>query len=410
MGLMKEFLIEQQERGYYYIGDKYVCSKCFDDYAICNFIERNAQKPVCDYCGNSSSDKLIAAPIDDVIGLIVEGIEFEWGDPNNEGVPWESKEGGWQGKVYDAYEILVDQVELTIENEKLFQDILNSISNRQWCQKNFYQLPPEKVLILGWDEFSKQVKYNTRYVFFRVENSNERYHGSEEIPPAQMLDRLAGTISETRLVRILEKGTLIYRVRKHEVYISYTTAAELGPPPPEKAIYSNRISPAGIPMFYGAFDKQTALLETYQNDKKGQCVATIAAFRTLKPLKVIDLTELPEVPSLFDSERRYLRSGIIFLKSFEEEISKPIEKDGREHIEYVPTQVFTEYFRHIYLDEDGEGVKGILYPSSRKKGGISCVLFFHNQHFCDQWEDMKKDDYKWFLLENTEKKRVTYEK
>jgi len=69
-------------RGYDNAADKYVCSKCFDDYAICEFINENAVESVCDYCGNEASDT-IAVPVEDVIGFILEGIETEWDDPTN---------------------------------------------------------------------------------------------------------------------------------------------------------------------------------------------------------------------------------------------------------------------------------------------------------------------------------------
>jgi hypothetical protein len=47
-------------------------------------------------------------------------------------------------------------------------------------------------------------------------------------------------------------------------------------------------------------------------------------------------------PSLFDEQRRHLRAGLSFLHDFAADLAKPIEKDGREHIEYVPTQIVTE--------------------------------------------------------------------
>ena len=139
------------------------------------------------------------------------------------------------------------------------------------------------------------------------------------------------------------------------------------------------MSPAGIPMFYGSLDAKTAIAETY--DKKGiiKSYVTVATFKTLKAFKVLDLTSLPEMPSLFDPSKRHFRAPFIFIRSFLADFSKPIERDGREHIEYVPTQVVTEYFRHIVRDEAGDIVRGIVYPSARRKKGKSCVLFFENK-------------------------------
>ncbi len=44
------------------------------------------------------------------------------------------------------------------------------------------------------------------------------------------------------------------------------------------------------------------------------------------------------------------------------------------HIEYVPTQVVTEFLRTTKLPEVVK-LDGILYRSSRRDGGISLVLF-----------------------------------
>jgi RES domain len=90
---------------------------------------------------------------------------------------------------------------------------------------------------------------------------------------------------------------------------------------------------------------------------------------------VLDLTTLEPIPSLF-SGQRHQRPILKFLHSFVRDLSKPIKKDGREHIEYVPTQIVTEYFRHSFVWYDGQRIRGILYPSSRKPSGTACVLFF----------------------------------
>lgn len=379
---MKEFLMEQEERGYYYVGDKYVCKECFFDNAIKSFIKDNATSFKCDYCGKKSREKNIAAAIDEVLGLIVNSIEYEWGDPNDEGVPYETAEGGWQGKVLNSYELFFEEIDLPTYNKQLRRDVLRSISDRQWCRKNFYGLSPHDTLIYGWEGFAMQVKHHTRYVFFKYNPTVNPWDDPEEILPSKMLDELSNIIRKAGLIKTFKKGMAIKRVRIHLPEESYATATELGPPPENKARYSNRMSPAGIPMFYGALNEETAILETIQKGEENKSVGTVATFKTLKPFKVVDLCHLPELPSLFDREQRELRATIRFLKSFVEDISKPIDKDGREHIKYVPTQIFTEYFRHLFRDKDGDEIKGILYPSSRNTDGVSCVLFILNEDCC----------------------------
>src|SRR5437870_5994128 len=52
---------------------------------------------------------------------------------------------------------------------------------------------------------------------------------------------------------------------------------------------------------------------------------------------------VPAWPSGVSSHerRRHLRAALSFLRGFVEGLAKPIKKDGREHIEYVPTQIVT---------------------------------------------------------------------
>ncbi|HAZ13202.1 MAG: hypothetical protein A2X86_16075 [Bdellovibrionales bacterium GWA2_49_15] len=101
----------------------------------------------------------------------------------------------------------------------------------------------------------------------------------------------------------------------------------------------------------------------------------VSKFELLNDIYIIDLTRLPAVPSIFDNVRARDRSMSIFLRRFLEDFAKPIKKGGREHIEYVPTQVVTEYCKYN-VSKAGELIKGFMYPSSVNKGGTSYCLFF----------------------------------
>ena len=283
----------------------------------------------------------------------------------------------------------MDQEIIPTENEEILKDVLGSIEDNQWCQKNFYELPADEALKYGWNEFSRKVKHSTRYVFFQVRDESEDRRGHEEIPPYAMLDVLGNVISEVNLIKDIKKGTTIFRVRIHEPSETFTTSKDLGPP--EIAKYSNRMSPAGISMFYGAFAEKTAIDETFEKGHKKTKVATVATFEATRDMKVLDLTALPAVPSLFDQSKRSIRAGIIFLYSFVKDVSKPISKDGIEHIEYVPTQIFTEYFRHIFVDEHKNKINGILYRSSKHNGGVSSVLFLDNKNCADSATNVGAD-------------------
>ena len=75
------------------------------------------------------------------------------------------------------------------------------------------------------------------------------------------------------------------------------------------------------------------------------------------------------------------------------EVTKPIVKDGREHIEYIPTQIVTEYFRHVLGNELGVEIRGVLYSSSQN-ASTCCVLFCSNEECCEDtpgWQNNKKN-------------------
>jgi len=133
------------------------------------------------------------------------------------------------------------------------------------------------------------------------------------------LDTIGELVLEQDLLRTVEVGTTIVRARRHGADKELSSVEELGPPPSDKARYSNRMSPAGIPMFYGSRNEDTAL-----NEVDGGDLATVADFVTLQPFKVLDLTSIPRVPSLFDEHESYLRPAIKFLWSFTEDLSKRI--------------------------------------------------------------------------------------
>lgn len=150
------------------------------------------------------------------------------------------------------------------------------------------------------------------------------------------------------------------------------------------------MSPAGIPMFYGAFDQATAVAETVELPRHAGQVASIGIFRPVRDLLVLDLADLPGVPSVFDVDRHALIHTLRFLHAFADDISGPIARDGREHIDYVPTQIVTEYFRRVFLTADGVALDGIVYRSSKNEQR-AVVLFCENRGCIDAGAPVRAD-------------------
>ncbi len=190
-----------------------------------------------------------------------------------------------------------------------------------------------------------------------------------------MLDELQGLIEQAGLIGGLAVNTRLFRGRLHEKTKVCDTWTALGPPPSELAP-SNRMSAAGISVFYGSLDPATAKAEIVVNhDPTDQRVITMATWINTRPVTVLDLVNVPPLPEFFASDR-YDREPLIFLREFVPTITQPVQHDGREPIEYVPTQILTEYFRHRYtLGENRDRIDAILYPSAQRRRGRNIVVF-----------------------------------
>lgn len=384
MGRAKAMMMEEQAQGFYSMKTR-VCANCIDEDALREFIlqEGETGEP-CSYCDASEQNEA-TVEFNDFVKKILTGIRSEWGNPSDEGVGWEQ---GWVGDVQDTYDVLTENLEIEFANQSLFNDVVFSLRDNEWCRKNFYELPLHKALLYGWEEFTNVVKYVSRYVFLNRNDSSSEYRGSEEIPPSDFLYTFGEVLSRCNLLSDLATGTPLYRLRTHSKNETLNSAAELGAPPNTVAVISNRMSAAGIAAFYGAFKVETAIAETCSAVTEPTS-ATVGHFKTIRNLCVADFTKLPEIPSVFVPNSHLMRHSVLFLRDFLRDFTAPIEKDGREHIEYVPTQIVAEYLRFIYRAPDGRPIDGIIYESSRNEGSKACVLFIGPEGTCDPGQEVK---------------------
>lgn len=372
MGYWKDRMIRQEEQGWNFLsGELYVCADCFDDEFMKDFIKENATEQECTYC-EGRDDKPIATSMNAVLEIIGSAISYCFASPESSLL---REDGDWVfgESIMDIDEVL-DALGSPTANDDVLDDIRDAFHSRQWVEKNFFGLSEVDQLRYGWADFVEAVKRHSRYLFM-MPTQEEVELDLDKIPPHKMLDEIGKVVNEVGLVKAIEAGTQWFRARIHDPDKSFLTASELGTVPREKAVNPNRMSPAGIPMFYGASDEATVIAETYLPKQGQSAVASVATFQTARSLSVLDLTELPPMPSAFDETTRHLRPAIGFLRGFIEDLTQAIAKDGREHIDYVPTQIVTEYFRHVFKRLAGGQVNGIIYQSSLK-GGTCCVLFF----------------------------------
>ena len=355
--------------------DKNVCSNCFYDKEIICYIEKNGTYESCSYCKPKyQSEKAIG--FDELMEFLCRGIYHFYDDAANAGLTFETGEGGYQGKHFSSFELIYEEIGLGAASDKLLTDIIRTLPQFARCKKDPFTLDKNKELIYDWKRFADLLKHSVRYSFFRT----RQFDTPDRMAPSDILREIALSVDKLDLIKTIKKGDAIFRSRQHAVSETPGTIYDLGAPDLKYCLYSNRMSPAGIPMFYGAFDAVTAEAEVIDlSSIKTKPNLTTGKFILEKDLQVINLCSLPETPGMFDDERRSLRYTTLFLKEFVCEISKEIKRDGHEHIEYVPTQVVTEYFRFVLPEIAHFDINGIIYPSAKKEGERNCVLFFDNK-------------------------------
>lgn len=368
--------MEQEARGYSE-ADGDICSECVSEPFLAQWIDDNATATACRFC-TREGDEPIAASFDDFVGVVVGGIGFDWNHPDNEGIMYVGAEGGYQAAVSDIYDVL-DGYEIS-EDADVIGALIDSIDDNGWVERDYYIGDKSQRLSWGWESFKRVTKHQTRYLFL-----SSKADDRSDLPASQMLDAIAGVIAadleDFEFIKAVGQDTDLIRIRIGPS--AYATAGEIGSPPEEHALQSNRMSPAGVPMFYGAFDVDTAKAETFHPVGHAGQTLSIGTFRPLRTLRVLDLADLPDIPSVFDTARHYLIHPLRFLHAFAKDIAKPIAHDGREHIEYVPTQIVTEYFRRVFQRTDKTGLDGLIYRSSRQPGGKAFVLFCENAQCVD---------------------------
>ncbi len=363
---------QRQLEANYSTPEGFVCPGCVTDDHLARALANALEDEACSYCGSQQ-----AAGISVLLECLEETISHYYVDPAEE-LLYDGREGGYQGAVSDGQEI-VENLDDWTECDKLREDAAQAFAASEWCKRGYYGLDRYEGLKFGWDGFVEQVKHRTRYLFLQEFGRGDEHHPNY-ISPGNMLDAIGALFRDHNLFRSIPSGTELVRARVVEVGERPSTAEELGTVCREKAKLPNRMSPAGIPVFYAGLDEETAVLETYEPSRTEPCEIALAHFRNERALCVLDLTRMPELPSQFDPENRDKRMPLVFLHSFERDLTRPVARDDGAHTEYVPTQVVTEYVRHRLTTPDGMRVDGILYRSSRDRNRIAVVLFAEDKH------------------------------
>ncbi len=376
----------------------YVCFNCFEDPGMIRFIRDSAVSDECSYCSSNGSLP-IAAPIYEVADHFMACLYQEYDNAVNQ-LGWDGSEGGFQGCYWDSFELILDVIGLSFpqENEEtLLPQLLGDRIDQLWCEADAYGLNDEQKIRFSWENFCSVTMHERRFFFLDYDPEP----GDREVySPGQVLGKVFEYAQQIGLIEPLPSGTQLYRARWEGCRPHLETPQELGPPPPEMANQSNRMSPAGIPMFYACDEKETALKETSASPG----YYAVGRFETLRSATLLDLSNIPPIPSLFqpvsDTSEFRPREVLTFLNHIGRQMSRCIERGDRVHVDYVPTQVVTEFIRTQLL-WDNSRIDGIKYWSSVRSGHMSYVLFADQGNICETSEADASTDL-WLKLIDTD--------
>lgn len=364
--------------------DKYVCWRCVvnDDYLV--ELLQNAGDPNdrCTYCGGAG-----AASLDVLLELVDDHAGSGYEDADTYPGVYSSADGGYQFETFDLREVQENFLADYVEDGDLMEDVLDSFEPRLLADSSDYYY--DDMLGDPWGRFAYLVMHRSRYMFWTnsetLNSGNHHWYGDS---PVRVLEDLGERLRNRGLIRKLA-GSVIWRAHGHRgnTIEGGATARRLGTVPEALAFGPNRMSAPGVPMFYGALDKNTAVVEATRHGDPMWDHATVAAFVPTRELVVLDLTNvvIPEAPSLFRDANDPLvleHNDALFLHAFVETVSKPVsDNPARRGIDYVPTQVFTEFVLHAMggVAQPPIQLDGIVYPSAEVEGGANLVLDVENQ-------------------------------
>lgn len=356
-------------------GDRTVCMAHIDDEALRRELADSVYSPTCSFCGRTgTADEPIAADLGVVAELVLDAVESEYGTASDEGVPRD--EGEWALPTDNTYEVVEATCAFLVDYE-VVEAIEQVIEPEDWIRRDWGWLSDGERLAHNWESFAETLKHRVRFWFLPIlERDDSNEFDLDHLTTTQFFASLERVIRDHALSTI-PAGTTFMRGRivNDEAKPDDYAAKDLGPAP-EDAATANRMSPAGIPMFYGSDSVATVAAEIGGHGTNSHAI--IGRFTTTREMTIADLSALPEVPSVFDKANRASRGEIAFLRKFAVELSRPIPADGREHIEYVPTQVFTEYLRHVAVLQPF----GLTFRSSQIMG-LNTVLFCTNEACVD---------------------------
>lgn len=241
-----------------------------------------------------------------------------------------------------------------------------------------YDMDEEAGIEFEWNDFEESVKHESRMLSPSIDGVRPKTAAEKNYVFVKSLLVLAE--DRMGLVRTYERGAKMYRARTErdaralELKAKKAPARELGAAPRDKAS-AGRMNVQGVSMFYVALDAATACAEVATHSPYDEVV--VGTFVLQEPLRILDLTSVPPVRSVFDDTP--MQDGderLDSLSFYVDRITKPVILDGNHPVDYAPTQVITDAMREWTQPR----LDGIAYPSRVSSNkGTNVVLFYSDR-------------------------------
>lgn len=227
-----------------------------------------------------------------------------------------------------------------------------------------------------WRDFRYRVKHQSRLLIAP--------RGEKPVTPPEwnyvLATEMVQFASEHCKPVMLNPGEVLYRARierdvwRLEEQVRNDPSRQMGPPPVDSAS-AGRLSAAGMPILYTAREPETACAEVASHSHYNECV--VATFEVRQPLRLLDLTVIPPLPSIFDAAYSDFAGRRFAFEFYRDRMMDYIPGDDRQAMEYLPSQLLTEAFRWLSVPS----IHGIAYPSAAGVGGTNVALFFDDNEW-----------------------------
>jgi RES domain-containing protein len=347
-----------------------LCLDHVTDSALYKHAKQSATEQICSFCTrHPGRDRVpLAVPMDVVAQRVFEAAMTRYRSFDDASY--------FEG---EAYESDIETAEVVYDiaagafDDSVSERVLDSITRAIATPQSWFEDDTRDQFAYSWERFAETVRHEARFVLIA-----DPRPGGENEPPARLARFLAGLLGyadkSTRMLHTLPTGTKLYRGRMTDnvaelrAEVEKEPAQKLGAAPPSRAA-AGRMSGEGVPLFYGADNVHTAVAEIALHSPYD--FALVGEFTTQRPVTILDFTRNPKVPSIFDLAHQDRRLFAEFIDDFVSAITQPVILDGRERVDYLPTQVVTEYLRWV----PRRRIDGIAFPSRAKSRGKNVVLF-----------------------------------